>query len=230
MTQSSENEILEVWDWETAKPTGRPVRRDLSHREGIPHEGVHLWVIRTSGPEIEVLFQHRAPHKKMHPDCLDITVGGHVPFGLTERKIHKEAMEEIGIIPDDDHMVDLGYFRYEEIDHELIHREFQHVYLLLDNRPLKKYSFTDGEVIGIYAVPLKKLDRLLREDRSFVITGYNGTHVVSKEVSRRDFHPLLFSPIMKDYMQVVLQAGREFASGREITAHMGIKFNGADTV
>ena len=93
------NEMLEEWDWEAARPTGRAVRRRDAHRDGIPHEGVHLWVVRTAGGLPEVLFQRRAHGKEMYPDCLDITVGGHVPFGVHENKIQKESMEEIGLNP-----------------------------------------------------------------------------------------------------------------------------------
>ena len=217
MSNKQEEELLEIWDWEGAFPTGKAVSRSVSHRDGVPHEGVHLWVYRNTGTTVEVLFQHRALTKKMYPDCLDITVGGHVPFGLAEKKIQKEAEEEIGIIPEDKDLVDLGFFRYEERDETVFHREFQHVYLISDNRPLDSYSFRDGEVIGIYAVPLENLDRLMNEDHFFPVSGYDGASVFTKTVSRADFHPLLFSPIMKEYMDIVLQGIRAVSRGQSIS-------------
>lgn len=120
-------ELLEAWDWETGIPTGLPVARGESYKKGIAHEGVHLWIIRSGTPPYEILFQQRSPHKELFPGCLDITVGGHVPFGLQGNKIQKEAMEELGISPCDADMTDLGYIRYEEITDEYLHREFQHV-------------------------------------------------------------------------------------------------------
>jgi isopentenyldiphosphate isomerase len=212
MTMNKTNEeMLEVWDWETGKPTGEKVERRRSHREGIPHEGVHLWVIRTGGPVTEILFQQRAVDKDLYPDCLDITVGGHVPFGENENKIEKEAYEEIGIIPDRNRLVDLGYFRYEERDDHHFHREFQRVYLLEDNRQLDRYRFVDGEVTGIYAVPLDKLEGLFTGEIRFPVDGYDGEKTLTREVGREDFHPLLFATSMKVYVEVLLRGIKEYS-------------------
>ncbi|MCU0847598.1 MAG: NUDIX domain-containing protein [Spirochaetes bacterium] len=203
------DEILEIWDWETGRPTGRPVPRRVSHREGIPHEGIHMWIIRSGKNGPEFLFQNRAMHKESYPGVLDITVGGHVPFGLESSKIQKEAVEEIGILPDEENLVDLGYTRYEEISESVFHREIQHVYLLRDDRPLDKYRFNDGEVDGIYAVSMDSLERLMAADFSFDAEGYDGKRLFIKNVSRSDFHPQLFADSMKEYMAALITASRE---------------------
>jgi isopentenyldiphosphate isomerase len=215
-----DEELLEEWDWETGRPTGVSVQRKRAHREGIPHEGVHLWILRTSKGFPEMLFQHRAGHKEMYPDCLDITVGGHVPFGWQGNKIQKEAREEIGISPGEEDLFDLGYFRYEERTDRLFHREFQRVYLLLDQRELDGYTFTDGEVDGMYAVRLRDLELLLVSDTSFDIEGFEGGPRFRKEASRKDFHPLLFSPSMERYMEVVMTAARELAERGTVSVSM----------
>ncbi len=215
-------ELLEKWDWETARPTGTSVPRGYAHKNGIAHEGVHLWVLRFSGGEPEVLFQKRARIKEMYPNCLDITVGGHVTFGVMEGKIQKEAREEIGIEPDERELVDLGFFRYEEIDEKVFHREFQHVYLYVDERSLEKYKFNDGEVEGIYAVRLSDLAHLMREDFSFEIEGFNGETLIREKVSRKDFHPLLFAPSMVKYMVVLLQAIDELFSVGSVKSMMPV--------
>lgn len=215
-----QDELLEEWDWGMAIPTGRAVARKKAHLEGIAHEGVHLWVFRTVNGFPEILFQHRAGNKAMYPDCLDITVGGHVPFGREDNKIQKEALEEIGILPSDDSLIDLGYYRYEEITEEMFHREFQRVYILHDNRDLRDYRFNDGEVDGIYAVPLIRLADLLRADLAFIVEGYDGHDIVDREVSRRDFHPLLFAPSMERYMDTVIQGIRELFDEHFVTVRM----------
>lgn len=214
------NEMLEEWDWESARPSGRAVARGDAHRRGIPHEGVHLWVVRTGSGEPEILFQRRAHIKEMYPDCLDITVGGHVPFGVNDNKIQKEAMEEIGVAPADNELIDLGYFRYEEIDGDLFHREFQRVYLYADERPLDGYRFTDGEVDGIYAVRLSDLERMMRGDHQFRVDGFDGRGNVSLRAGRKDFHPLLFSPSMDEYMRVVLGAVKQLSAEGKVSVVM----------
>jgi isopentenyl-diphosphate Delta-isomerase len=212
-------EYIEEWDWEKAVPTGRAVERKTAHREGISHEGVHLWVVRfNNGPEL--LFQHRASHKDMFPDCLDITVGGHVPFGKNENKVQKESYEEIGINPTEKELIDLGYFRYEEKSKDLFHREFQRVYLMTDNRPLTEYRFVDGEVDGIFAVKLSDLELLLTKDFSFQAEGYENSGIFKKNFSRKDFHPLLFSNSMKEYMDVIVQVIKEIADNKKVTVKM----------
>jgi len=218
--KSQGNEVLEVWDWTGAVPTGQSVLRGDAHRDGIPHEGVHLWVVRNTDKGWDVLFQERASHKEQYPDCLDITVGGHVPFGTADNKIQKESMEEIGISPGGDEMFDLGYFRYEEKTETLFHREFQKVYLYASGRDLSGYSFMDGEVSGIFAAPLEKLETMLQRDITFRVEGFNGVEMITRFVSRKDFHPLLFSQSMDIYMKVLLKAIHELIETGSVTVTM----------
>ena len=213
-------EILEVWDWETARPTGKQVDRETAHRTGVPHEAVHLWIVRSTGGRREVLFQHRSPDKPIHPDCLDITVGGHAPYGFGGNKILKEAREEVGIEPDAKRLIDLGWCRYEEREGAIFQREFLHVFLLLDNRSLTRYRFNDGEVTGIYAVGFDDLLKIFAGEHSCEIRGFNGTERVRKTVSRRDFHPQLFDRSMARYREVFLSAAAELAGGGRVTTIM----------
>ncbi len=214
-------EMLEIWDWETGVPTGGAVPRSRAHLEGIPHEGVHLWVIRSGENGGEVLFQKRAGFKESYPGCLDITVGGHVPYGLEEEKIQKEAEEEIGIRPEMSQLIDLGFFRYEEHEEKgRFHREFQHVYLYRYDERLESYRFNDGEVEAICAVPLEKLKTLMKDDISFRVEVFIGASITHQNVSRKDFHPLLFADSMKDYMRVVLMAAEELLRRGSVTTRM----------
>jgi isopentenyldiphosphate isomerase len=216
---NSSVEYIEEWDWEKAVPTGRSVERKRAHKDGISHEGVHLWVIRLTDSQ-ELLFQHRAAHKDMYPDCLDITVGGHVPFGKYENKIQKESFEEIGIDPPNKDLIDLGYYKYEEKSKDLFHREFQRVYLLIDNRPLDQYRFVDGEVDGIFAVKLSDLEHLLVNDFTFKAEGYEHGGLIVKVISRKDFHPLLFVDSMKEYMRILIHAVIETSDNKKVTVKM----------
>ncbi len=213
-------EMIEEWDWEKARPTGKAVSREKAHKEGIPHEGVHLWIVRKINEYPEILFQYRAKQKEQYPDCLDITVGGHVPFGKTENKIQKESYEEIGISPGDEELIDLGYYRYEEFDGDMIHREFQRVYLFIDNRPLNGYSFIDGEVEGIYAFSLSDIELLLKGAEEIKGEGFNGENISTKLFSRKTFHPLLFSDTMEEYMKVVISSAKELIKTGAVTTKM----------
>lgn len=218
-------ELLEIWDWESGRPTGRSITRGESYRTGTPHEGVHLWIGRKGAEDVEILFQHRAKNKALYPDCLDITVGGHVTFGVEEDnacRIRKEAMEEIGYPVDIRKLIDIGYCRFEEKTPLYHHREFQHVYLTSDGRPLDRYSFNDGEVIGIYAVPSEFLELLLINDSSSAVEGYDGTGIIRKTLSRKDFHPMIFDQRMKLYMDTVIRGVRELVNTGKTDVRMPV--------
>ncbi len=211
----SNNEKIEEWDWGLAKPTGLPVDRREAHAKGIAHEGVHLWIVRDSDNGPELLFQRRAHHKDSYPGYFDITVGGHVPYGLTEGKVQKEAREELGIDPPEESLISLGCYRYEEHEEQgRFHREFQQVYLLPDARPLDEYSFADGEVDALCAVPVDDLKRMMLGSHSFSAVYFNGKIIGNYVLTEKDFHPLLFAESMKAYMEVLLDAVDVFFSGK----------------
>ncbi len=106
-------------------------------------------------------------------------------------------------------LVDIGYSRFEEKTDFYHHREFQHVYLLADQRPLDSYKFNDGEVIGLYAVPSRFLESLMEVDSSLSVEGFDGINILRKNLSRKDFHPMIFDERMKLYMTIVIQGVRE---------------------
>jgi len=219
-------ELLEAWDWLSGRPTGVSITRGESYRTGTPHEGVHLWIARKSGDDVEILFQHRAKNKALYPDYLDITVGGHVTFNPdsqnkeNEGKIKKEAMEEIGISIKESGLTDLGYCRFEEKTDDYHHREFQHVYLHADQRSLDSYKFTDGEVIGLYAVPSLFLESIMLKDSSMEVEGFDGVKIIKRTLSRKDFHPMIFDKRMKLYMSVVIKGVRELVLTGNVTVKM----------
>ncbi len=212
--------MLEAWDWEIGLPTGEPIARDAAHRNGIPHEAVHLWIVRNSSCEPELLFQLRAPHKENYPGVLDITVGGHVPYGYCGNKVLKETREEIGFIPNEADLVDLGWYRYEERTGRLFQRELQHIYLLRSDLDLNQYRFNDGEVTGIYAVRLGDVKRIIAGDACFEVTGFNGKEHIARNVTRKDFHPQLLDQSMDVYMRVILMSADELAATGQVITRM----------
>ena len=219
-TCTGTTELLEVWDWENGLPTGQSIERDAAHRDGTPHEAVHLWVLRTVGGRPSLLFQLRAPHKENFPNCLDITVGGHVPYGIGGSKVAKEAREELGFDPDPHRLVDLGWCRYEERHDGRYQRELQHVYMIVDNRELDAYRFADGEVTGVFEVPLDDVLKILAGAGPVEARGFTGSGIFTKTLDQEDFHPQLFDASMEAYMRVVLRAAGELASSGRTTTRM----------
>jgi isopentenyldiphosphate isomerase len=201
------DELIEEWDWETGLPTGRAVSRTLAHKNGTPHEGVHLWIVSYIDKKPCLLLQRRAPHKEFYPGKLDITVGGHVLFGQTESKVGKEAFEEIGIHPSSDDLIDLGFFRYDEKIPELNldHREYQHIWLMFSDRQLDDYDFHDGEVDALAAVPFDEFTAILDGSDSCSALVYDGKDVTERTIVRDEFHPLFFTGPMVSYMSYLVK-------------------------
>jgi 8-oxo-dGTP pyrophosphatase MutT (NUDIX family) len=207
-------EQLEVWDWESALPTGKAAGRSEMHSKGIPHEAVHLWIVQADAAGGHLLFQKRSPDKKSYPGYLDITVGGHVPFGHSGSAIAKEAREEIGIEVDESALIDLGTFRYEETPSRACHREFQRVFMLSDIRPINSYSFTDGEVTAICSIALPDFENLYYRGLSVKGACFDGSTIREITLNTGDFHPELFADSMKVYMAAVLSAARDIFANR----------------
>jgi len=209
VTAKTKHEFIEEWNWTSGKPLGKPVERSFAHREGIPHEGVHLWIYKIIDGEIWILLQKRSRNKDLYPSVFDISVGGHVPFGLNNGKIQKEASEELSIDVKDEELTDLGYFRYEEIipQMDLFHREFQHIWIMNSDIEIDSYSFSDGEVEAVCFIRLNDfisvLSGKLKSAESFY---FDGKNVFMRDIELEEFHPLFFSPGMKDYLALVIDA------------------------
>ena len=59
---------------------------------------------------------------------------------------------------------------------------------------------------GIYGLPGKII--LIKIDENHIL--------IKKKVARKDFHPLLFTEPMKEYMDIIIQAATDIASGKNI--------------
>jgi isopentenyldiphosphate isomerase len=207
MGTAMSDELIEVWDWNTGKPAGLAVSRDEAHRNGIPHEGVHLWIVSVIDAIPHLLLQRRAANKEFYPGYFDITVGGHVLFGQTEGKLEKEAREELGIDLNGKECIDLGYFRYEEVipEFSLFHREFQHIWLMFSDQPLESYVFYDNEVDALAAIPYSLFKKLLFKGKSTFAYFFDGKETVKKVIPKEDLHPLFFTGPMAGYMRYLVK-------------------------
>lgn len=204
-------ELLEIWDWETGRPTGKSVPRSRSHREGVPHEGVHLWLYEPSAEGVRIILQRRALSKDLFPGYLDISVGGHVPFGYAGNPVAKEAMEELGIVVGPAALTDLGYFRYEEDvpAMNLRHREFQHVWIAASPVPLDGFRFNDGEVDAVCSLRLDDFERILAGAPGADAWYSTGKGILERFVARDEFHPLFFTGAMDAAIRAVIGAIRK---------------------
>jgi isopentenyldiphosphate isomerase len=135
--------------------------RVAAHKAAQWHQTFHCWIVGVRDSRRFVLLQLRAPGKRSYPDMLDITAAGHLEAGETPMDGLRELKEELGVDPDHSNL------RYLGIKHDIadepggIHnREFAHVFLLRDDRPLNGYRLQEDEVSGLVEIELKEGLRL----------------------------------------------------------------------
>ena len=140
-------------------PTGRVKPRAEVHRDGDWHRALHVWVAGVDGSGAPFLIvQRRSPRKDTWPDRFDATVGGHYRAGETLAAALREVEEEIGIVPDPNHLRPLGVrVCANEAQPGIVDREIQDVFLLRDDRPLADFRPNPAELAALVRFPLQTL-------------------------------------------------------------------------
>lgn len=167
-------------------------RRDVVHRDGLWHRCFHLWVVSGDG----LLLQRRARGKDTFPGMLDATAAGHLLAGESVADGVREAEEELGVPFDLAALEDLG--ERTVVDHPLpgmTNREFQHVFLVRDDRPLEAWTaFDREEVAGLAWLGVDDLTRLVFGDGPGPWSGqeWDGRRVVPAAIAREELIPATY--------------------------------------
>lgn len=165
----SAGELLDVLD-DSGAATGESKLRDHVHRDGDWHRVFHLWIVRSSG---NLLMQRRARHKRIEPNKVDVTVGGHLVAGESVFNAVREVEEEIGLEVRPERLSCLGTWRSERHYPGWVDREFQETYVLLDDRPLEEFFLDCREVYVLYDVPLERAVELYRDGTPLPAPGFD---------------------------------------------------------
>ena len=141
--------------------------RTIVHTQGLWHETFHCWFVAELSGTPCVLIQLRSPLKLSFPNLLDRLV----PLG-----IRIDAQDEAS---------------------GSRNREFAHVFLYRDDRPLLDYALQQEEVSALLAIPIKQgLALLFGEQQSVTCEGIrfddDGALVTFEtDVTTADFIPLV---------------------------------------
>ena len=180
-------ELLDVYD-ELGAPLGVALRT-VAHRDGLWHHCFHLWVVSGEG----VLLQRRAADKDTFPGMLDATAAGHLTAGETVADGAREAEEELGVPFGLEQLAPLGM--RSVVDHPTpgtTNREFQHVFLVRDDRPLDAWTAFDRvEVAGLAWLRLEHFTELVFGDvpGPWPAREWDGSAVVATELRREELIP-----------------------------------------
>ena len=126
------------------------------HQQGLWHQTFHCWIVSYHDNAGYLLLQLRSAAKKDHPNMLDVTAAGHLAAGEQALDGLRELEEELGVF------TEAGDLRYLGIKHDIMdrthgvrNREFAHVYILRDDRPIEEYRLQEDEVSGLVEVSIE---------------------------------------------------------------------------
>jgi len=142
------DELVDVFD-ENYVMQGQCMK-SIAHKYGLWVHSFHCWLF--SPTKRTVLFQLRAPNKKLFPDALDISAAGHLQSGEAVEDGVREIEEELGIDVDFEDLISLG------IKHDLanlpgiVNRQFCHVFLYSWDLEVADLKMDSEEVYGILEI------------------------------------------------------------------------------
>lgn len=124
--------------------------RDEVHRDGDWHQVFHCWVISHGC----MILQRRGSDKKIFPNMLDISCGGHLAAGETVREGSRELNEELGLEFDFDDLISVGRRVSMNLYNGLIDREVANVFLYEVDMALSDFDYLREEISGLVALPV----------------------------------------------------------------------------
>jgi isopentenyldiphosphate isomerase len=139
------DELVDVIDENTLKPTGKSIGKYVAHAKGIWHLSVHVWIYNSKG---EVLLQHRAKCKKLFPGMWDVSVAGHVGFKENIDDVAlREMKEEIGLVVSKKDLEKVFSFKWHVFANDgMINNEVVNVYLYKYDGSVKDLVLQKEEV------------------------------------------------------------------------------------
>ena len=167
---ASNNELLDILNPD-GTPTGKSKPRDAVHQDGDWHRTFHLWILKDNGKTL--LMQRRAKQKTIAPNKIDVTVGGHYQTGETLNDVLRETEEEIGISVYAKQLQKLESRGVERCYGGIVDREFQDVFVLLNEQPLSAYFLDCAEVSVLYEAPLAGVIALYESGGFLPVSGFD---------------------------------------------------------
>lgn len=208
------SELIDVFNC-FAEKIGVEDRKKV-HQTGQWHQTFHCWLTKKVDGKIYVLFQQRSAIKDDSPNTLDITAAGHLLSGETKEDGIRELNEELGIEIDYDKLKYLG-IHYEIIDVPgFKNSEFQHVYLLEDNRELKDYKLQEEEVAGLIEVEFNDgVDLFLNKKKEIYCKSafIENNKIIEKIITVKKEY---FIPRLDNYYIKVFIAAERYFEGKDL--------------
>ncbi len=203
------DELLDVYDDVGVHVGTKP--RSAVHRDGDWHRCVHLWVV--SGDA--VLLQRRGADKASWPGALDATAAGHVGAGESvEEGGAREIAEELGRSFAPGELVPLGVRAIVDRSGGLANREFQHVLLARDDRPLEAWTGLEwSELDGLVRMALPAFSELVHGpgEGPWPAEAWDGRRIEPVEIARDEVIPGSYLPVLTIMLERFARGERPLA-------------------
>ena len=154
-------ELFDVLD-EKGNYTGRIETREVCHKEGLWHKATTVCIINSKN---QVLLQKRSKNKKLWPNMLDITAGGHVlagEFGF--ESIIRETKEELGIDIDRKDMIFIGSSLSQNIKGDIKNNHINEYYIVLKDIDEKDIKLQEEEVSEVKWIDKDEIIRRIKNN------------------------------------------------------------------
>ena len=162
-------EYLDIVD-EEGRPSGEIVSREIAHRDGILHRTAHVWVIRPSATDYDVLLQKRSMEKDSFPGLYDTSSAGHIPAGEEPLpSALRELHEELGLSAEPGDLEYAGTFRirYDKVFHGSLFRDNEVTWVYVYTRPvdIEKLTLQASEVEEVRWFDLEEVWNEIQHNR-----------------------------------------------------------------
>lgn len=177
------SELFDIYD-DGLNHIGVKPRAEV-HRDGDWHQVFHCWVISRGC----MILQRRGPDKKIFPNMLDISCGGHLSAGETVLEGSRELNEELGLEFDYDDLIPVGKRVSMNLYNGLIDREIANVFLYEVDMALSEFNYLRDEISGLVALPVDEGLALFSGEVDRVMVEAVGFGQDRLTISRDDFVP-----------------------------------------
>jgi len=185
--------------------------RGAVHREGSWHRCFHLWVVCGDA----VLLQRRGRQKTSWPGRLDATAAGHVLAGESVAAAGvREVREELGVDYPPGALVPLGVRPIVDHSGGRVNREFQHVFLVADPRPLTGWTALNREELdGLVRIALSAFTALVHGPGAgpWSAEAWGGERVEAVTVHRDEVLAARYLPALTIMLERFAQGQRPLA-------------------
>lgn len=153
-------EIIDILDENTGKPTGEKIEKTKAHAKGIWHGAIHVLIINEK--KTHTLLQKRCADKKLYPNTWDIAVGGHISFkedALISAK--REIEEELGITTNNLNIEYLKTVKESLNNNGIISNEFVSIFIIYKDLDINKLKLQKEEVSEAKWFNYEELENLI---------------------------------------------------------------------